>query len=150
MSFGSNPPIRTSFAFPSTEDWEELIRVYLFNLFWINARSRRRYLQRSILITTKAAADLEEELNFLLQDLHDRLEDRELQYELIEQEYLHVEGREPVAYDSSVVTISRPLTVARRSTRTGIVYADPDMQFCPHTGTTMQYFITARTHVPGS
>lgn len=135
-----SPSVHTRISVPQLSDWEELIRVYTFMLYWKNARNHKMYVQKTVLVSSKSIEILQNEIDKLVEELNE-LESKDFYYILEELDISDKYGA--LKYDSSVIAVQRPLIVGRRSKQTGKQYTDPELNFCPHSGRPLQYIITA-------
>lgn len=134
-------PSRTAQPDVQLDRVERLLRVQLLNVFRLDKRQQRLYLQRSILVTSKPDESVAAEMERLVQDISD--DEHAYDFEITGLHYRDGGKRPQVPYDSSVISITSPLVVVRRSPKTGQIFHDPEMQWCPHTAVALRPFITS-------
>lgn len=152
-------PMQTTIRNPTSEDWEEILSVYALVLYR-EYPTQTRYMQRSILITTRNAQRLESELDRLMekilqQDNEQAADPSEVDhtyyYQLVpEEEWSESDPTDGKGFDQVIKAISSPLRIARYSQKAGVVFADSNMQYCPYTRASLTPFIASKSTFSGT
>lgn len=139
---GAGSPPKISMRGLTPEDWEDAFQIYRMDLYKEDSRGHRLFQQRTVLVSTRSLERLSEEIAELVAQMCKLDPSRDYHYMLTCSDEFYEEKDPTVPFDSGVVAAASPLSLARRSPKTGNVYHDATMQVCPHTGAKMNFFIT--------
>lgn len=124
------------------EDLDEIINVYLLSLYRYDKRKHKIFEQRSIVISYHNHERLFVDLELIVNALNEADGVSRQQFFFDLEDLSETTQIKTLQFDSIVKHLGKPLVIAKRSPRTGQVYADVDMQFCPHTCTPLRFMIT--------
>lgn len=121
--------------------WEKFMKVYILQVYTKTDRQRPSYIQRTVVSTTVPSEDFEIAINDAIIDLNVRSKKDVFEYKLTSVDSILEDGDpELLAIDSGYSVIQRPISVVKRSPKTGKVFS-VDTQYCPKTGRELKYFI---------
>ena len=129
----------------SVRQIERSLSVYLVSVFKIDARDYRNYRQRAILVSPKSKNMVQDKIESLAQEIAARegADDPEnyFRVEVLDNDDFIDKKREQRPQDSAIISISRPLTIAKRSPHTGRLFYDDSYNYCPETSAQLRYVI---------
>lgn len=124
---------------------ESSLNVYLISIFSIDAREYRNYRQRTILVTPMSQDETEQKVKDLAVKIAEQENkenpDEHFKVEVLPNQQFIEKKREQRPQDSSIISIVSPLTIAKRSPKTGRIFYDEEYEFCPETSAALRHVI---------